>query len=48
VAKPHFDYLIGNPDFLKALQRAGKTILAKIADKQSIGVTKLNIWDYLP
>jgi len=23
VAKPHFDYQIRNPDFLKALQRAG-------------------------
>jgi len=49
VAKPHFfDYQIRNSGFLKALQRAGQTILTKLADKQSIGLTKLNIRDYLP
>jgi hypothetical protein len=48
VAKPHFDYQVRNPGFLKALQRAGYPILEKLADKQSIGVTKINVLDYLP
>ncbi|MBT8763802.1 hypothetical protein KFV02_07635 [Desulfohalobiaceae bacterium Ax17] len=44
MAKPHFDYQIRKPGFLKTLQRVEQAILAKLADKQSIEVTKLNIW----
>jgi len=43
VAKPHFDHQIKNTGVLNALQKTGKPILAKLADKQSIGVTRLNI-----